>query len=261
MRQAQQVLATLANAASVTKLAWYGRRLRTMGKQEVFWRAGRALLSASSILVDTDALMGCRTRQDWERALERFRLGADRPTLLDDAGAKATANRCPGFVSEVIDAAQAASERTFRFFGYPPVTLGQPMDWHSDPIAGVRWPLIPSERINHRIADGDVQWIWELNRLQHLPWLAQAWLFTGDERYSSIAFEHLDSWIEHNPPGFGIAWRGAFAAGIRAISIVTALQGLRTSPCLTVERYRNIVNLIALSASKCWHERSRFQLR
>ena len=82
MRQAQQVLATLANAASVTKLAWYGRRLRTMGKQEVFWRAGRALLSASSILVDTDALMGCRTRQDWERALERFRLGADRPTLL-----------------------------------------------------------------------------------------------------------------------------------------------------------------------------------
>jgi len=117
---------------------------------------------------------------------------------------------------------------------------------------------LPSHRLDHRIAAGDVKWIWELNRLQHLPLLAEAWLFTGDSRYSTAAFEQLDGWIEQNPFGRGIAWRGAFEAGLRSVSIAIALQGLRDSPELTAERYRRIVGVLAESARRCWKERSLF---
>ena len=103
-----------------------------------------------------------------------------------------------------------------------------------------------------------MKWIWELNRLQHLPWLAQAWLITGDERYSAAAFHQLDTWLDQNPPGVGIAWRNAFEAGVRAISIAVAVQGLRDCPELTLDRFRRVVEVLAASATRCWIDRSRF---
>jgi hypothetical protein len=58
------------------------------------------------------------------------------------------------------------------------------VDCHYDPVADFRWPQRPSAAIDHRVADGNPTRIWELNRFQHLPWLAQAWLFTGHERFA-----------------------------------------------------------------------------
>ena len=97
----------------------------------------------------------------------------------------------------------------------------------------------------------------ELNRLQHLPWLAQAWLLTGDERYGTEALDQLDAWITANPPGRGIAWRGAFEVGVRAISVLVALQGLADHPALTPERYARAVRMLAAGARRCWRDRSK----
>jgi hypothetical protein len=115
-----------------------------------------------------------------------------------------------------------------------------------------------SGKIDHRVVTSDPKWIWELNRLQHLPVLAQAWLATGESRYAAKAFDELDSWVDQNPIGTGIAWRGAFEVGIRAISVAIALQGLRTSPAMTTQRYRRAVRMLDASARYCWHGRSRF---
>ena len=205
-----------------------------------------------------DALSASEGPPNWERALQRFRDGVNRPLLLDSQRAFDIAERSPEMVAALLDSADRVARYSFTYFGYPEVSLPRPIDWNFDPIAGVRWPDAAAEKIDHRAATADVKWIWELNRLQHLPWLAQAWLFTGDSRYSAAAFEQLDSWIEQNPPGHGIAWRGAFEAGIRAISIAVALQGLRDAPELTVERYRRIVRVLADSAWRCWRDRSRF---
>ncbi|WP_246224498.1 heparinase II/III domain-containing protein [Mycolicibacterium anyangense] len=193
---------------------------------------------------------------DVRTALERFRLGDGRPVLLDRQRAQAIRADYPALLDSLLEAADSAIQPSFRFFGYPDVTLDRPIDWHYDPISNVHWPQLPSERINHRVFDGDVKWIWELNRLQHLPWLAQAWLFTDDVRYERAAFEHLDSWIDQNPPGHGIAWRGAFEAGIRAVSIAVALQGLRDSAELTVDRFDKILAVLNESARRCWQDRS-----
>lgn len=237
---------------ALDRFSWYARRLRSMQLREVLWRAGQAMRRPPAEVVIN------RTDAEWAESLEAFRRCVDRPVLFNRERAAAIANRKPESVQELVVVADGFCNNTFQFFGYEPVTLSQPINWHHDPISGVWWPDEPSNRIDHRAADGDVKWIWELNRLQHLPLLAQAWIFSGDQRYSQVAFEHLDSWIEQNPPGRGIAWRGAFEAGLRSISIALAVQALRDSPHLTVERYRRVVHVLALSADRCWRERSLF---
>ncbi len=241
-------------------LGWYARRLRSMEKRELLWRtgrAGRSLLPAIPWNRRPDiALDGARGLGACARKV---------PCGCRSTGS-ARSSTCTGYCGTArrhwLPGSSTRPTRwrsdSFCYFGYPAVSLGQPIDWHYDPIANVRWPDIAARKSTTVSRRGDVKWIWELNRLQHLPWLAQAWLFTGDNRYSSAAFEQLDSWIAQNPPGHGIAWRGAFEAGVRAISIAVALQGLREAPELTVERYRRIVRVLADSASRCWSDRSRF---
>lgn len=247
-----------SNATTAQRLGWYARRLRSMEKGELTWRVGQALLRSGFRKMRTDAILSPEFVGDWAVALDRFRAASNRPILLDRDRAESIAEREPQLVSGLINAANRSAEYRFSFFGYPAVSLEHPVDWHHDPFANVRWPASPSHRIDHRTAAGDVKWIWELNRLQHLPWLAQAWLFTGDDRYSRAAFTQLDSWMEQNPAGRGIAWRGAFEAGLRAVSICVALQGLRDSPELTTERYRRIVTMLAQSQLFCWRQRSLF---
>ncbi|ADU00722.1 alginate lyase family protein [Mycolicibacterium gilvum] len=240
------------------KFGWYGRRLLTMEPKEILWRLHRMSAPRNSTLVDTDAVMGCSSRAQWEEALQAFRTDTETPALLDSRKADLIAQTAPDSVARLIDAAQLACKPTFQFFSYPPITLRHPLDWNYDPISDVHWPAVSSGRINHRVGLGDVKWIWELNRLQHLPILAQAWLFTGEDHFSRTAFSHLDSWIAQNPPGSGIAWRGAFEAGIRAISIAVALQGFRHSEELTADRFRKIINVLVQSASICCSDRSRY---
>ncbi|HEY2725073.1 MAG TPA: alginate lyase family protein [Pseudonocardiaceae bacterium] len=244
------------------RLTWYARRLRSMSPYEIVWRASRITSGAARKLThhgapSDAALLGSRDPR-WDDLLAAFRCGEGRPVLLDRARAARLAAAHPEQTAAVIAAADRVLKLRFGFFGYPEQTLAAPLDWHHDPISATTWPAIPSERIDHRTGAGDAKWIWELNRLQHLPWLAQAWLFTGDDRYADGAFDQLDSWLEQNPPGIGIAWRGAFEAGIRAISVAVAVAGLRESAALTPDRYRRVVRMLADSAERCWQERSRF---
>jgi hypothetical protein len=161
-------------------------------------------------------------------------------------------------VAALLAAAEQVLAGRVTYFGYPTAMLTTPVQWNHDPIADVRWPMVASSKLDHRSTAADPKWIWELNRLQHLPWLAQAWLFTGREHFAELAMEHLDSWITQNPVGRGIAWRGGFEAGVRAVSVLTAVQGVRDSPALTLPRFERIVRMLAASADRCWRNRSRF---
>lgn len=244
----------------MANILWYAKRLRSMGGAEVAWRVNRAIDARYHALTQ-----GVQRREnawqatlDWSRALDQFRRCTDRPVLLDRQHAARVSQAQPEVRGDVIDAAERSVQRRFSFFGYAEVMLSEPIDWNADPISGARWPSVRASRIDYRTYAGDVKWIWELNRLQHLPWLAQAWLLTSDDRFSRAAFTQLDSWLEQNPPGIGIAWRNPFEVGIRAISIALALQGFRDSDELTVERYRSIVSVLADGAQRCWSDRSRF---
>lgn len=242
-------------------LGWLYRRLRAMHGRELIWRARRKLQSHLPSVRRTSSAGWLRSGSqpaDWEDTLKSFRDCANRPVLLDRERAQLISAQQPTYVAELLNAADQAADFIFWFPGYPKVSLSQPVDWNHDPITDIHYPTLPSTRINYRTLPGDVAWMWRLNRLQHLPWLAQAWLFTGDDRYSEAAFGQLDSWINQNPPGRGVAWCGSFEAGLRAIAISIALQGLRDAPQLTPERFRRIIDVLAESAQRCWTDRSLF---
>jgi hypothetical protein len=240
--------------------SWYAARALAMSPREVAWRAGAKAAAITSPLLRRGSRPGPLVEDDdWSAAYARFRAAEGGPVLLDAARAPELATAHPGDAATVLAAADAVLERRFGYFGQDAVAFpGDVVDWNLDPRAGHRWPLVPSVGIDHRTCPGDPKWIWELNRLQHLTWLAQAWLFTGERRYADGALEQLDSWIAQNPVGRGIAWRGGFEAGVRASSVAVALQGLRDAPGLTVDRYRRAVTLLAACRERAWRDRSRF---
>ncbi len=228
---------------------------------EVCWRATRLVgerLPRRTLATAADAQLLGAAHPSWGHALHDFRTAAGRPVLLDRSHAQEIAARSPDRVADLVAAAERVCAGRVTYFGYPEARLGAPVDWNHDAVRDVRWPLLEASRIDHRSAGGDPKWIWELNRLQHLPWLAEAWLFTGEDRFAETALAHLDSWLDQNPVGRGIAWRGAFEAGVRAVSVTVALQGLRDFPGLTAARFERVVRMLAASAERCWRDRSRF---
>ena len=232
-----------------------------MSLPEVSWRVAH-LVQERIPRVGLSTAQGTRLLRSpdtgWDGALEDFRAAVGRPVLLDRARALDIAARHPDQVAALVAAAERIRDGRVTYFGYPEAQLGSPVDWNHDPVRNFDWPLVEASRIDHRTVPADPKWIWELNRLQHLPWLAQAWLFTGEEEFAETALAHLESWSDQNPVGRGIAWRGAFEAGIRAVSVAVALQGLRDYQGLTPARYERIVRMLAASAERCWRDRSRF---
>lgn len=244
----------------MTNLIWYAKRAAAMSPREVWWRARTT--SAAAMGRRERWRTGDRpvtgTAGDWKTLVQRFRDGSGRAVLLDRAHAGVIAAAYPSAVDALVEQADRLAAGRRRYFGYPAVSVGTVVDWNHDPLAGYRWPAVAAGKIDYRAGGRDPKWIWELNRLQHLPVLAQAWMFTGDRRYAVTALAQLDSWIEQNPVGVGIAWRGAFEAGIRAISVAVAVQGLRDSAELTPARYRRAMEMLDASARYCWHGRSLF---
>ncbi|WP_260755499.1 alginate lyase family protein [Mycobacterium sp. SMC-8] len=245
----------------MSSLVWYAGRAARMSPREAVWRTRRlidALTGRDGLREHPDAKMLSGTPVDWDDLREQFRRSASRPVLLDRERARRMAQTHPDAMQRLLAEAGRllAGERTY--LGYDTVNVGTAVDWNFDPNSGYRWPTAPGHRIDHRVAPSDAKWIWELNRLQHLPILSQAWLLTGVPNFAETALDHLDSWLDQNPVGTGIAWRGAFESGIRATSVGIALQGLRHSPAMTTRRYRRAVRMLDVSARYCWHARSRF---
>jgi len=134
----------------------------------------------------------------------------------------------PGEARRVVEEADGVLLGRVKFFGYPPVLLEEPIDYSYDPHAGVRWPSRHAKRIDYRhLAEADAKWIWELNRLQNLPLLAQAWLLSGDDRYADAALNRVERWAGQSAPGRGIAWSNGYEAGLRAISLAVTFDALR----------------------------------
>lgn len=120
------------------------------------------------------------------------------------------------------------------FFSHPPLDVGNPVDWHRDPQTGVRVPLVFGKDINYRddSAVGNVKFVWELGRHQHLIPLAVAYAVTGERRYRNAVAGQIDGWIRDNPYGLGIHWCSALELSLRLISwsVIHSMIALRDGP-------------------------------
>ncbi len=106
------------------------------------------------------------------------------------------------------------------FFGHGMLDAGSPVDWHRDPLTGVRAPLRYGKAIDYRDPSlvGDIKVLWELGRHQHLVPLAAAYACTGEPQYRVAITSQIDAWIQANPYGCGVHWCSALEAALRLIS-------------------------------------------
>jgi hypothetical protein len=142
-----------------------------------------------------------------------------RPGLLPDSSVVAAALRETPYAAEVERVAGQILRHRFPIFGMT-VETGSAIDWRRDYLHGVstgtpyfrRSPYLDFSRA------GDHKAIWELNRHQHLPLLAQAFLLSGRREYVDEAFRQVESWLDANPFLRGINWASALEVAFRALS-------------------------------------------
>ncbi len=140
--------------------------------------------------------------------------------------------------------AEAVLDHRITLFGRV-FDLGRKIDWHRDPQAEARWPLVHFSRVPLALEPGsDVRVVWELNRLHHLVTLGRAYLLTNDEQYTEQFLIQLAAWYEDNPPNFGVNWTVAMEAGIRAVNIVAAFEMFRFSANVTDQAVELILKML-----------------
>jgi len=100
------------------------------------------------------------------------------------------------------------------------VRLGEVIDWHRDYSTGVTAPSRYSALINHRDKSqvGNVKYVWELNRLQHLVPMILSLKWTEREDYRAETERQIESWCRDNPFMRGPNWKSPLEAALRLIT-------------------------------------------
>jgi hypothetical protein len=139
--------------------------------------------------------------------------------------AAAVAAGWPTDAAAIVARAERIVAGRIDLLGYEGLDFGSPPDWQLDPLLGRRAPDVHWSRIPYLDASvvGDHKVVWELSRQQYLVTLAQAWLLTGDQKFSAAIAAHLEGWMERNPPKQGINWASSLEVGFRSISWIWTL--------------------------------------
>jgi hypothetical protein len=121
----------------------------------------------------------------------------------------------------VIEAAELLLASRWKVFSLMRSDLGPEPDWFLDISTGRRAPdqaYALGIDLRDSAAVGQVKYVWELARHQHLTVLASAYHLTADDRYAERIREHLVSWWQRNPFLTGIHWTSGIELGVRLLS-------------------------------------------
>lgn len=158
--------------------------------------------------------------------------------------------RWPAAEQRISEQADRITSGRFDLLGLKNLTFGDPIDWHLEPVAGKRAPLVHWSRLNYLDSSmaGDKKIIWELNRHQHFVTLGQAYWLTGDSRYAHAFDSQVNSWIEQNPPKLGINWASSLEVAFRSVAWIWALYFFRHSPAVQSSTHIRLWKFLYLNA-------------
>jgi hypothetical protein len=130
------------------------------------------------------------------------------------------------------------------------VSLGEEIDWHRDFKSGYRWPRdFYQDVVPTRLDDSsDAKVPWELSRSHHLLTLARAARLFGDERYTAELEWQLRSWLDENPPGYGINWTNPMEVALRAVNWIWAVRTLEASRPLAADLRSRVAGALQVHA-------------
>ncbi len=148
----------------------------------------------------------------------------------------------------IIEQADRICEGKFDLLGFKDLSFGNPIDWHLEPISGKRIPLSHWSKLDYLDAGvaGDKKIVWELNRHQYFMKLGQAYCLTGNDRYAQTFANHLEAWMDANPPKLGINWASSLEVAFRSISWLWALYFFRDA--VPTETLKQALKFLYLNA-------------
>ena len=118
--------------------------------------------------------------------------------------------------------------------------------WDVDPISGARWP-VDSVFAKNPVRPGDVRFPWEIDRLHQLVWYGQAWRYTKDAGWITVAIEQLEQVLGEAPFEHGIHWRDGLQLAVRLHSIVALADLCHDAPGWFHQHLNNAVVAHALA--------------
>jgi hypothetical protein len=188
---------------------WYARRLTRMSPAEVARRAR-----------DQAIKRRWRSRQVADAAADPLEVprSCAPPTPLEPSVEVPEEARV-----QLKEAAEELLAGRWRVFARTREDMAGSPDWFLDSRTGRRAPgRVYCFDIDHRdpTVVGNVKYVWEPSRHQHLTVLAAAWCLSGDERYASVVAKQLRAWWAANPFLSGIHWTSGIELGVRLLSWV-----------------------------------------
>src|SRR5580704_15971073 len=154
----------------------------------------------------------------------------------------------PTQAADIVLRANKLCEHRFDLLGYSDLDYGANIDWHLDIVHRKRAPLKPWFKIEYLNFDevGDSKITWELNRHQHFPTLAKAYLLTENEKFVQEIFTQWDMSQRANPYLVGINWASSLEVAFRCIAWIWTFFLLQECPLFTVDlrgRWLSMLNL------------------
>ena len=224
---------------SPATLAWKVRRLLAMSPAEVGLRIARGvshrmarshtpvaqseMLSAESVLADPipEADAGAFIERELLAGRGRLLAGARDVAVLSQ-----TLSELGAGSASTIEAAESVLGGRIAAFGWTTIDAGETPDWLRDPASGGTWPMEFWADVEFRETGelGDPRYVWEVNRHHHLVTLARGYVLSGDARFAERVWRDIVSWVEANPPLFGINWSSPLEVAIRLMSWAMALD-------------------------------------
>ena len=218
---------------------WRVRRLLAMSPTEVGLRVARGVAHRArrsrtpvhqSEMAAAQSVLSHSVPAEEVAAWVERELDGDRGRLLpgarDGSGLDAALRALGVRREELTDAAEAVLDGKVRAFGWTDLDIGRSPDWLRDPDTGGSWPLTFWADVDFRGTDGlgDPRYVWEVNRHHHLVTLGRAYALSGDPRFAERIWRDIVSWVEANPPLFGINWSSPLEIAIRLMSWAMALD-------------------------------------
>ncbi len=148
----------------------------------------------------------------------------------------------------IIDKAERLVDGRIELLGLKDLNIGIDVNWHREPLSGKQSPLKHWKEFDDldSTETGNKKIIWELNRHQHFFTLGVAYCLTNDERFGATFSDHLESWMDQNPPGIGVNWSSSLEIAFRAMSWIWAFHLFRNSDHFTPELFKKALKYLYL---------------
>lgn len=148
---------------------------------------------------------------------------------------RALTDRIPASAMAALGArAAAAAQGRVRCFGRWSGDFGEPIDWHLNPVSGLRWS--PGAHWSEALRDtgraGDVKLTWEVGRFPQAYDLARASVFgaMAPEAAGAALASQIEAFVRENPYGRGVHWASGQEIVVRLVAWLFAASALRGEP-------------------------------